>query len=75
MKCQIRFSRKNKKNSINLSSAEFAHSMVNVKLKLAVSAVCDSKNRLKQFKLKITVKISYYLFGDCSRCIEILIRW
>ena len=31
MKCQILFSRKNKKNIISLSSAEFAHSMVNVK--------------------------------------------
>ena len=30
MKCQILFSRKNKKN-INLSSAESAHSMVSVK--------------------------------------------
>ena len=31
MKCQILFSRKNKKNMISLSSAEFAHSMVSVK--------------------------------------------
>ena len=34
MKCQILFSRKNKKNIISLSSAEFARSMV------SVSAVC-----------------------------------
>ena len=32
MKCQILFSRKNKKNIISLSSAEFVHSMVNVKV-------------------------------------------
>ena len=31
MKCQILFSRKTKKNIISLFSAEFAHSMVNVK--------------------------------------------
>ena len=30
MKCQILFSRKNKKNITNLSSAESAHSMVSV---------------------------------------------
>ena len=28
MKCQIQFSEKSKKNIINLSSAEFAHSML-----------------------------------------------
>ena len=32
MKCQIIFSRKNKKNILDLSSAESAHSMVTVKL-------------------------------------------
>ena len=31
MKCEILFSRKNKKSIITLSSAEFAHSIVNVK--------------------------------------------
>ena len=31
MKCQILFSRKNKKNITNLLSAESAHSMVSVK--------------------------------------------
>ena len=30
MKCQILFSGKNKKNTINLSSAELAHIMLNV---------------------------------------------
>ena len=30
MKCQILFSRKNKKNDISLSSAEFAHSLVSI---------------------------------------------
>ena len=30
MKCQILFSRKNKKNTISLSSAEFDHSRVSV---------------------------------------------
>ena len=30
MKCQILFSRKNKKSIISLSSAEFAHSMISV---------------------------------------------
>ena len=32
MKCQILFSRKNKKNITNLSSAESAHSLVSVNL-------------------------------------------
>ena len=32
MKCQILFSRKNKKNIIRLSSAESAHSVVSVNL-------------------------------------------
>ena len=32
MKCQILFSRKNKKNIISLWSAEFAHSIVSVKV-------------------------------------------
>ena len=32
MKCQILFSRKNMKNVISLSSAEFVHSMVNAKI-------------------------------------------
>ena len=31
MKCQIRFSRKNKKNNISLSSAEFAHKVVKLR--------------------------------------------
>ena len=31
MKYQILFSRKNKKNTINISSAEFAHNMVSVR--------------------------------------------
>ena len=34
MKCQILFSRKNKKNIISLSSAKFAHSMVSVPIRL-----------------------------------------
>ena len=33
MMCQIILSRKNKKNIISLTSAEFAYSMVSVKLK------------------------------------------
>ena len=32
MKCQILFSRKNKKSIISLLSAEFAHSVVSVKV-------------------------------------------
>ena len=32
MKCQILFPRENKKNIISVSSAEFAHSMVSVKI-------------------------------------------
>ena len=32
MRCQILFAGKNKKNIISLSSAEFAHNMVSVKL-------------------------------------------
>ena len=32
MKCQILFSRKNKKNITNLSSADSAHSLVSVNL-------------------------------------------
>ena len=31
MKCQIQFTRNNKKNIISLSSAEFAHSIVSIK--------------------------------------------
>ena len=34
MICQILFSRKNKKNIFNLSSAESAHSVVSVKLRI-----------------------------------------
>ena len=34
MSCQILFSRKNKKNMISLSSAEFAHSMVSDKMNI-----------------------------------------
>ena len=32
MKCQILFFRKSKKNIISLSSADFAHCVINVKL-------------------------------------------
>ena len=39
MKCQILFSGENKKNIISLSSAEFAHCMVNVKLQWNVAAM------------------------------------
>ena len=49
MKCQVLFSRKNKKNITSLSSAEFAHSMVSVNnksgpscSKLTMSLVNDS---------------------------------
>ena len=36
MKCQILFSRKNKKNIISLSSAESAHSVVSAKVEKSV---------------------------------------
>ena len=36
MKCQILFSKKNKKNIISLSSAEFAHSVLIVKRQLFI---------------------------------------
>ena len=36
MKCQSLFARKNKKNNINLSSAEFAQRVVKVKGKVTV---------------------------------------
>ena len=38
MKFQIRFSTKNKKNIINLTSAEFAQRVVKVKVSVATSA-------------------------------------
>ena len=38
MKCQILFSGKNKKNVSNLSSAEFAHSNLSVKMPIAPAA-------------------------------------
>ena len=36
MKCQVLFSAKNWKNTINLSSVEFAHSMLSIKLHFLV---------------------------------------
>ena len=38
MKCQSLFSGENKKNLINVSSAESAHSMINVKVQFKVIA-------------------------------------
>ena len=43
MKCQILFSRKNKKNIINLSSADFAQRVVKVNLAfLQFTSILDS---------------------------------
>ena len=41
MKCQILFSKKNKKNTTNLSSAESAHRVVSVKSK----KTCDGHSK------------------------------
>ena len=48
MKCQIQFSRKNKKNIISWSSAESAHSMVSVKApcKTVVEAILMSTHNM-----------------------------
>ena len=40
MKCQLFFSEKNKKIMINLSSAEFAHSALNVNLHMSEKIKC-----------------------------------
>ena len=46
MKCHILFSRKNKKNIINLLSAESAHSVVSVNNKRINTCICFSKETL-----------------------------
>ena len=55
MKCQILFSRKNKKNIANLSSAESAHSIVSVKEATCAREFPHTVKEIKQglnFKLK-----------------------
>ena len=44
MRCQILFSRKNKKNIISLSSAESAHGMVSINLYLSVILLLNNNN-------------------------------
>ena len=61
MKCQILFSRINKKNIISLSSAESAHSLVSVEVPITTAAATISFFFLFffYFSKKITLDISH----------------
>ena len=57
MKCQILFSRKNKKNINNLLSTDSAHSMVSVKAIIATTADSDFFIFLFYFSEEISIDI------------------
>ena len=47
MKCQILFSGKNKKNIINVSSAENAQRVVKIKIRLFTKVICVVSDKYK----------------------------
>ena len=61
MKCQILFSKKNKKNVINLSSTKFAHSVVSVEL-----CLLDVQLKFKKKKYSHICIYNYLVFLPAS---------
>ena len=72
MKCLVLFSRKNKKNINNLSSAESAHNVVSVKIYQGSHQLIQSYFQLSQY---IDVEVVLQTAGTLIACMAAQLAW